>query len=181
MSWLKALAFLFVVGIGATAQPGTAPDLPAPPPLPPESAGRPLSVGDQLRNRYLKVNSELVNHLPESQLKQRVDALEKELADAVESDKRLAREQKAAEALEKARATLAEIAATYKGTTGGAQALQALDAMSVAAPVAARNGSDASAAARNSAAAAMKRRIRKPVEKQKLRLPDHDRRMLRFS
>jgi hypothetical protein len=146
MSWLKALALIFVVSIGFAAQPPPLPPLPAGPPTPPlvgfpppnsDPLGRdtrPLSLVDQLRSRYLKVNSELVNHLPEPQLKQRVESLEKELAAAIELEQKTAKEQKAAEALEKARATLIEIATTYRGTNAGAQAQQALDGLPVIGP-----------------------------------------------
>lgn len=84
---------------------------------------------EELRTKYLQLQQELSKHLTAVQVKQRVDALEKEVAEAKALTERAAREKQAAADLEKVRAALGQVASTYPDTEAGRKAQLALDAL----------------------------------------------------
>jgi RNA polymerase sigma factor (sigma-70 family) len=111
----------------APQSPPTPPPLQAPPPPAPFSVEPPAPpTEEQLRLRYVKLHEELSQRMTGSQVKQRIDELEREVAAVKERERQAAREKKAADELEKVRSALTEIASKYGETEAGRRASQAL-------------------------------------------------------
>jgi hypothetical protein len=80
---------------------------------------------DALRRKYLQRHLELSWLLTDAEVRQRLEELDKEMVEAKE--RRLLRESKAVDELDKVRMRLRDIATTYEGTEAGKKARQALE------------------------------------------------------
>lgn len=89
---------------------------------------------EELRTKYLKLQDDLSRHLSREQLQQRAHELEKELAAAKEKALRLAREKRADDELEKAKAILLNVVKQHQGTKAALMANRALNAVSLPPP-----------------------------------------------